>query len=136
METIVKTKRNTIQRTKILSYLMSVKTHPTAEMVYAAISKDLPMLTLATVYRNLHSLADEGTILRFKYKNTYRFDANLMHHFHAVCKNCGTIYDYTSKEYEKFIVSEKKDLAEKGFIADSYNIIFYGLCNKCNEVKK
>lgn len=136
METSVRTKRNTIQKTKILSYLMSVKTHPTAEMVYAAISKDLPMLTLATVYRNLHSLADQGMILRFKYKNTYRFDGNSKLHFHAACKSCGTIYDYTSKKYEKFIESEKKELAEKGFIADSYNLIFYGLCKKCNEVKK
>ena len=63
--------RNTIQRIKIMKYLKSVKTHPTAEMVYNAVVKEIPSITLATVYRNLHNLANKGKILMFEFNKEY-----------------------------------------------------------------
>ena len=39
---------------------MGVKTHPTAQQVYQAVKKDMPGLTLATVYRNLNAMAVAG----------------------------------------------------------------------------
>ena len=56
--------RQTIQKLKIMQHLHSVKTHPSAEMVYNAVKEEVPTITLATVYRNLNSLANAGKILK------------------------------------------------------------------------
>ena len=85
-------RRQTIQRIKILEYLEGVKTHPTAETIYREVKKELPTITLATVYRNLNLLADEGKIVKLEINNEYHFDADRSNHQHGVCKKCGKIY--------------------------------------------
>ena len=85
--------RNTVQRQKILDHLMSVKSHPNAKQVHSAVLKDVPNITLATVYRNLNIMADNGEILRLEINGEYRFDADIGKHQHCVCTECGKIAD-------------------------------------------
>ena len=85
--------RNTNQRLKILEYLKCVKTHPTAEQVYNDLRKDMPAISLATVYRNLHLLAEQKEVLRLEINNEYHFDGDSCRHQHCVCKKCGKIID-------------------------------------------
>jgi len=86
--------RNTIQRIKILGFLKKNRNHPTAEMIYKEVSKDIPTITLATVYRNLNTMTEQGEVLRFEVNKEYRYDAYTKCHQHCVCKNCGKIIDY------------------------------------------
>ena len=65
-------RRETPQRKAILSYLKSVKTHPNAEEVFRAVAGQYPNLTLATVYRNLNLMADQGRVLRFEINKEFR----------------------------------------------------------------
>ncbi len=129
-------RKNTIQRIKILDYLKSVDTHPSAEMVYESIHDEMPTITLATVYRNLHTLADEGIIQRFKVGNSYRFDGRNDKHYHFICIKCGTIYDIESENYNSFIDHEYKFLEKKGFHVENHNLTFYGTCDKCEQKDK
>ena len=122
--------RNTNQRLKVLGYLKSVKTHPTAEMVYNEVKKELPAITLATVYRNLNLLAEHGNILRLEINNEYRYDADTRHHQHCVCKECGQIHDIYNKNISKNILSL---FSLKNFKPQSVDIIYRGLCNKCYD---
>ena len=124
----MKKNRTTSQRLKILEYLKSVKTHPTAEIIHKAVSKDLPALTLATVYRNLNLLADQGQILRFEIGKEYRFDGDTCCHQHCICRSCGTIIDFEDKKVNDFAI---KRLDRKVFEPESVQIMFYGLCKKC-----
>lgn len=124
--------RMTNQRIKILNYLKSVKTHPTAEIVYNAVKKELPTITLATVYRNLNLLAEKGEILRFEINGEYRYDACTDFHQHGVCKKCGKIVDSFQKEISKYALSKFKS---KDFDADEVCIMFKGICKKCKEVE-
>ncbi|MCL5004407.1 MAG: transcriptional repressor, partial [Patescibacteria group bacterium] len=55
-------KRRTKQKTAILEYLRSVKTHPTAEAVYSALKNKISNLSLGTVYRNLSDFKKEGLL--------------------------------------------------------------------------
>ena len=43
------------QRELVLEAVKSVKTHPTADMVYDSLREENPHLSLGTVYRNLSS---------------------------------------------------------------------------------
>ncbi|MEM4598459.1 MAG: Fur family transcriptional regulator [Candidatus Diapherotrites archaeon] len=122
--------RHTIQMQKIKEHLCSVKSHPTAEMVFEQVRKEIPSITLATVYRNLHKLADSGEILRFKVNNEYRFDCDRSNHIHFVCRNCGVVLDCSNKEFCNKLTS---GLNPQGFKAESIIICVEGLCKKCLE---
>jgi len=121
-------KRNTVQKSKILQYLQSVKSHPNAEVVFENVKKDLPMISLATVYRNLNLIADEGEILRIEVNGEFRYDANVCGHVHLVCIKCGLILD---KEFEK-----KCDLKFKDFNVHCYSLIAKGICSRCSRREK
>jgi Fe2+ or Zn2+ uptake regulation protein len=122
-----KQRRKTIQRIKILEYLQSVKIHPTAEVVFRAIKKDLPTTTLATVYRNLNLLAEQGEILKFEVNSEFRFDADMSKHQHCVCKKCGKICDVFNKNISQYAL----DKVKTDYELDNVIIIFNGICGEC-----
>ena len=51
-------RRMTRQRQAIMEMLAKTDEHPTAEMVYEAVRKQLPEISLGTVYRNLQLLVE------------------------------------------------------------------------------
>jgi Fe2+ or Zn2+ uptake regulation protein len=118
----------TSQRMKILEYLKSVKTHPNAEDIYNHVKKDLPAITLATVYRNLNLLAEQGKILKLEINKELRFDADMCCHQHCVCRKCGKIIDMHSCRISEYAI---KNFKSKEFRPECVTIIYKGLCRKC-----
>ena len=126
----MKPTRTTNQRLKIIERLKSVKIHPTAEAVYERVRKELPAISLATVYRNLNRMAENGEILKLEIGNEFHFDGDMCMHQHCVCKKCGRIIDVFQKELSEYAM-KKADV--KGFKPDCVNIIFRGYCNNCKK---
>ena len=124
--------RNTVQMQKVLDYLNSVKSHPTAETIYNQVKKDVPSITRATVYRNLSKLVEQNQISRLEINGEFRFDADCDLHEHCVCKKCGSISEYADEKFPKNLLKKFKS---KKFDAESVNVIFYGLCSNCKKVK-
>jgi Fe2+ or Zn2+ uptake regulation protein len=124
--------RMTNQKLKIMEHLEKVKTHPTAEMVYRVISKELPAISLATVYRNLNLLAEQGKILKLEINGEYHYDGFCDSHQHLVCTNCNKIIDLGQKEISNYAM---KKIKSGDFELKSVRIIFYGICNDCKEEK-
>jgi len=124
----MKKTRMTNQKLKIMEYLDKVKTHPTAEEVYKAIKKDLPAISLGTVYRNLNLLSAQGKILKLEVNGEYRFDGELCHHQHCVCEKCGKIIDISQKEISEYAMNKVKT---SEFKPSCVRIIFHGLCKSC-----
>lgn len=124
--------RLTKQKKAILSYLKSVYTHPTAEMVYDALKKDLPNLSLATVYRNLNQLAEQNQIFKLEINNEFHFDGDLQEHQHGVCHSCGLIIDIFDKNLNAYAL--KKASNTEGFIPKKANIFFEGTCANCAKI--
>ncbi|NQU79526.1 transcriptional repressor [Candidatus Woesearchaeota archaeon] len=120
--------RTTNQRLKILEHLRNIRTHPNAEAVFKSVRKDLPVISLATVYRNLNMLASQGTILKLEINGEYKFDANTCGHQHAVCTNCGKIIDIFEPAITTYAL---KKLTLNGFKSGCVDIIFKGRCDKC-----
>ena len=85
------------QREAILNALRSTDTHPTAAQVYAMVKKELPNISLGTVYRNLDALTQSGDILGISVGdgNTH-FDGDSSHHLHLHCNKCGKISDFAA----------------------------------------
>ena len=122
--------RMTNQRIKILDYLKSIDNHPSAEMVYDNVVKELPKITLATVYRNLNLLAEQGEILKLEVGSEYRYDRNIGFHQHLICKKCKKIIDIFQKNIPEDTI---KKIKNKEFTTESVIVIFYGYCKKCGE---
>ncbi len=115
------------QRDAVYDNLCLRKDHPTAEEIYLSLKPILPTLSLATVYRNLSMLEDEGKIIRIGSGGTARYDADMSEHQHLLCEKCGKVFDIMikcdgiiDKGAEKF----------NGKI-DSYSVLYKGCCSDC-----
>ncbi len=113
------------QRELIYNTVYASKAHPTAEMVYAALKPDHPNLSLGTVYRNLHLLADEGKLRRMPFP-VERFDGDVSLHHHFCCEKCGRVLDL-DLPYDE---SLDQAAAVCGKV-DRHATVFYGLCAAC-----
>lgn len=122
-------RRSTVQRLRILDYLKVSEMHPTAEAVHNEVRKEIPTITLATVYRNLNLLAEEGKILKLEINNEFHFDGDTSRHQHCVCRECGMIIDVFQREISDYALKKVKN---SSFDPISVQVIFHGLCEKCD----
>lgn len=120
------------QRDLVLKALENNVVHPTADYIYSLLRQSEPNISLATVYRNLNLLADNGVIKRISgLDGITRFDHNTSNHYHFICSNCNKIYDVPAD-----IVGDpaKEVLVRTGLIVESFDISFRGVCQNCKKV--
>ncbi len=121
------------QREAIKTYLMSVKEHPTAEMIYNKIREEYPNISLGTVYRNLTLLVELGEIVKVpSLDGCDHFDGDTSRHYHFICTECGTIMDLDAD-----VIGDLKELHERanrnfGGTVEGSSIYFYVICECCN----
>ncbi|MFH2037393.1 MAG: transcriptional repressor [Candidatus Zixiibacteriota bacterium] len=123
--------RNSRQRDTILAELRKQKTHPTAIGLYEIVRRQLPKISLGTVYRNLDQMAKRGIIQKLEVagKET-RFDGDTSQHFHTICVRCGAIDDVHGLSHLDIGV----DISEiNGYDITSYHLNFYGICPECKK---
>lgn len=123
-------RRNTKQRQIVLEAVQGRCDHSSAEAVYAHIHEEYPNISLATVYRNLAILSEEGQIAAIRLPDADRFDLRVDKHYHFICESCGKLYDLPV-EYNRALDQMSVD---GGFQIHSHQTIFKGLCPRC--VKK
>ena len=86
------------QREEILNYIKESYTHLTAEEIYLALKANNSTASKGTVYRNLSVLVENGLIVKLPIENgPDKYDYIHEPHHHAVCKNCGKVYDFNYK---------------------------------------
>ncbi len=120
--------RVTKQRKAIFSALQGDTSHPTAEEVYQRVKRQLPRISLATVYRNLKLLAQEGLILEISTPNgPNRYDPHVQAHYHFFCDHCERVYDVEIPVQQAL----NRELNRQGYRVRSHETIFYGLCREC-----
>ena len=119
----------TKQRKAIFSVLQGNTCHPTAEEVYRQVKRALPRVSLATVYRNLKLLAQEGLILELVFPDEpNRYDPCTEAHHHFRCDRCGRICDIDAGD-----VRINQAVEHKGFTVRTQQIFFYGICPECKS---
>ena len=126
--------RKSKQRDAILRILMSTKSHPTAEWLYEEVKKEIPNISLGTIYRNLRLMKEQGGILEIEQTGSYRrFDGNAANHYHFRCEECGRVFDIAEP-----VVSGIDRRVEKntGFMVSHHRLEFRGLCRDCLNAGK
>ena len=117
------------QREALLRILRGVNTHPTADRLYEEIRKEFPKISLATVYRNLNQLVENGEIIRLECNGeAEHYDGNPKKHYHFICRKCSAIIDVSISDASKIndLVIEKDILK-----VEDHELFFYGLCQNC-----
>lgn len=118
------------QRISVLKYLIKEKNHPSVEIIYQAIHKDIPTLSKTTVYNTLNLLVEKGIVSALTIKeNEVIYDFIEEPHAHFHCVECGNIKDiFIGKE---LLAINSLD----GFKIDEAQINFKGTCVYCNKNK-
>ena len=117
------------QREGIFAYLQGRTDHPTAEMIYEEIRKEMPNISLGTVYRNLSLLAEMGKIKKINCEGSCdRFDPNTAPHYHFCCSRCGKIEDVPMTSMDS--LNQLAQAYLKGKV-ESHSITFRGICGAC-----
>jgi Fur family peroxide stress response transcriptional regulator len=123
--------RMTPQRHAILSYLYSTMSHPTADEIYKALEGSFPNMSVATVYNNLRVFKEAGLVRELTYGDaSSRFDANMMDHYHVICRSCGKITDF---DHPPLLHMEEKAAEATGYQVDSHRMEIYGICPDCQK---
>ena len=116
--------KKTKQKEVILRVLRGTTSHPTASWIYDEVRREIPNISLATVYRNLKLLKERGEILELEFNGTLgRFDARTDNHYHFRCEKCNRVFDVDAPVGEELngVVARKT-----GFKVSHYYLEFLG----------
>lgn len=90
--------RITKQKNLILEIVNNSKEHLSVEEIYKLTRKEIPNISLGTVYRNLNLLLNNGNIRKIKLNGIDHYDSIKKFHNHFICNKCNRIYDIFENE--------------------------------------
>ena len=122
--------RPTRQRLVVLTELMRERNDVTAQGLHERLRARGERLGLATVYRTLALLTDEGVVDVLSHRPgelCYRVCGE-GHHHHLVCSNCHQVIELEECELDPWLerISEAH-----GFVTTGHRLEVSGLCNDC-----
>ncbi len=121
--------RLTEQRLAVWKALRNTTSHPDANWLYEVVRKELPHISLGTIYRTLGVLREVGLLQELDYSSSQsRYDGNTKNHYHLICTRCGRIEDLDFPLEEGL---EKRAQAHTEFLIMEHRLEFYGLCPVC-----
>jgi Fur family peroxide stress response transcriptional regulator len=81
-------------RLAILDAVEKDHSHPSAEEIYHGLVETHPSLSLSTVYTTLAAFVRAGLVRKLsEVDGRLRIDGTRADHDHAICRECGTIFD-------------------------------------------
>lgn len=121
--------RITPQRAAVYRLLAGSKEHPSARMVFEAVRRQFPDISLDTVNRTLATIAALGMARVIPgCGGAKRFDGDVGRHQHFRCVRCGKIVDF---EYPAFENMKLPWEIREDFTVLSKSVYVQGICGKC-----
>ena len=118
--------KNSKQRNIILKIVQDNCSHPDAYTIYELARKELPNISLGTVYRNLNLLSELGSIKKIVVPSgNDRFDKTIINHSHFHCLKCSKVFDIDVNLDNNNIESNY------GCKIVTEDIVIAGICKKC-----
>lgn len=121
--------RNTRQKSAILHAIEHAQRPLSPQEILLDASKEVSQLGMATVYRNLKLLVDEGSLKVVtlpgegaRYESTA---AAGHHHHHFQCTSCQRVFDVHA------CPGDIEHMAPKGFSVERHELTLYGRCADC-----
>lgn len=124
-------RRNTWQQVAVREALSEADSFISAQQLYHRMAEDGSSVSVATIYRALARLADDGLAdvhLDADGQQLFRACDTAHHHHHLICRQCGATVEISAEPVERWA---RETAAEHGYVAESHVIDIIGLCPKC-----
>ena len=124
--------RDTSQRRAIRSAVESAGRPLSAAEILASARREVPGLGIATVYRAVRRMQEEGMLRQVELPgDAPRYEASgKEHHHHFHCRSCSRVYEVEACPGE-FIMQ-----APPGFSVEDHELILYGRCPTCRTRRR
>ncbi|CAN5361629.1 transcriptional repressor [soil metagenome] len=124
-------KRQTWQREAVRDALSTSEGFVSAQSLHSSLRETGSSIGLATVYRALADLAEEGEAdsLQQEGESLYRACTPGSHHHHLICRNCGLTVEIEADEVEEWA---RSIAAQHGFTQPNHIVDVFGLCASCS----
>lgn len=122
------------QRKTIVNYILdSGIKHFNGHDLYEMLQVSHPGIGMATVYRTLSLLEEEGIISKiYLGDDCVRYEINdedeIHGHHHLICSSCGKVIEL---KYDLLDDVEHKIYIETGFVVEDHEVKFIGKCKDC-----
>lgn len=117
------------QRTAVSIYLAGQDTFSSAQEIHAALREGGEPVGLATVYRALQAMVEDGELdaLRTDDAETVYRRCGADHHHHLVCRECGRTVEVEEPSVERWAA---RVAAQHGFRDVSHTLEIFGTCDQ------
>ena len=117
--------RFTPQREHVYAVLLRKRDHPTAEQVFIRAKRDMPEISMATVYNCLDALVQCGLARQVTLgRGAARFCPNMREHCHFYCDACESVFDID-------LPAKTGIELPKGYRVERFDIAIHGRCPAC-----
>jgi Fur family ferric uptake transcriptional regulator len=123
--------RMTPQRKIIIDAFEKMDFHPTADQIYEIVRRQLPRISLGTVYRNLEILSTHNMIKKLEFGGSQkRFDSDVSDHYHLRCADCGRVDDAPD---DTGVALEYNSQMDSDYEVIGHRLEFIGICPSCKQ---
>lgn len=123
--------RNTPQRVALSRLFEEEAVFRSAQQLHERLLEDGETVSLATVYRYVNTLAEQGSLETFsapgevtRYRRCRLTDA----HHHLVCRNCGVTVERADSSINEWVHATAQ---RYGFVESVHSFVISGLCCAC-----
>lgn len=118
----------TSQRVAILQAMEGMG-HISIEDLFIKIRHVFKNVSLATLYKNIHTMMETGLIREVKIPGLKtRYEITKTPHAHILCKKCGSLEDLPV-DFSTFSLD---DMIKRGYVLEEISVTFTSICPKCH----
>ena len=119
----------THQRQVLYETMQRMEGHPSPEEIYAEVKQQIPSVSLATVYKNIHLFVQSGVFTQLSmHHGPLRVEMNRESHHHLVCSVCKHVTDVSADELG---LPNLRDRLANGFAVERVSVDVIGVCPSC-----
>ena len=125
--------RMTKQRQAVLDELTRVTDFRSAQQIFEDLHSQGHRVGLATVYRSLQGLAEDGrvdTLRSSDGESLYRSCTSNHPHHHLVCRECGFTEEIEQSQIESWVTRVAQ---AHGFTGVEHSLELFGTCSTCHD---
>ena len=121
----------TFQRMNMLDSIQK-HGHMSIDTIYEEVVKAHPSLSLATVYKNIILMVENGVLVEVPIEGQKaKYEICKVNHIHLVCTECGEVEDRPHNVSADALFSSMTK--EENFSLSKQQINLYGVCAHCKE---
>lgn len=123
----------THQRETIFRAVLESGGHPSPERIYERVKRRIPAISLATVYKNIHTFLEAGLLREVTvHHGALLLETNPEDHHHLVCVECRAILDLEQGAIGRVHIRRR---APAGYRILRWRVEILGLCPSCARKK-